>query len=340
MLWEHELRGEPRGHSRGLRGQRPPVHRLRRGRVVGHGRRSGVAQRVPPQAGEDRSAGLPRVCAAERTPSRDRERHGRPARTTMTHAAFVAALLIAAAACPPQAPAQRRRRRRRRSSARPMRSNASPGARARWSATTGSRSGSSPCPDGRPHVPRGGRARRRRRGRLRRRLQHPAGEPAASEAARSQPHGRRDRRGPRPDGPHAAADVPRRQARRRAGIARGSCSSSRRRWASTRSSCRPTRRSRAWTRLADEFGVNVAVLADSTRPVRAIEGARGPRQAARRRHRHGLWAQEGVSPRDGLAAVNDRLRYLNLRDRSARGPDARNVRSAKARATWASSFTS
>ena len=74
-------------------------------------------------------------------------------------------------------------------------------------------------PRGRPHVPRGHGQGRCRCGGLRRRRQHPESEPAASEDARSQPHGRGDRRDPRPDGPGPNADVPRRQARRRTGIA-------------------------------------------------------------------------------------------------------------------------
>ena len=74
-------------------------------------------------------------------------------------------------------------------------------------------------PRGRPHVPRGHRQGRCRRGGLRRRRQHPESEPAASEDARSQPHGRGDRHDPRPDGSRTGADVPRRQARRRTGIA-------------------------------------------------------------------------------------------------------------------------
>ncbi len=57
-------RGEPGGHSRRLPDPRPAVHRVRGRRVVGHGNRSGVEERVSPQAGADRGAGLLRVRAA------------------------------------------------------------------------------------------------------------------------------------------------------------------------------------------------------------------------------------------------------------------------------------
>ena len=54
----------------------------------------------------------------------------------------------------------------------------------------------------------------------------------------------------------------------------------------------------------------------------------------------GSVAQEGVSATDALAVVKDRLRYVNLRDRSDRGPPARNVTLGKGSATSASSSTS
>jgi type 1 glutamine amidotransferase len=71
--------------------------------------------------------------------------------------------------------------------------------------------------------------------------------------------------------------------------------------------------------LADEFSVNVAVLADSTGPARLLERLRGRGRRLGLGIDTGLWVQEGVSPRDGLAAVKDRLLYLSLRDRSTRG---------------------
>ena len=77
--------------------------------------------------------------------------------------------------------------------------------------------------------------------------------------------------------------------------------------------------------LADEFGVNVAVLADSPRPVRLMKELDGRGKRLGAGVDTGLWVQEGLSPGDGLAAVKDRLLYLSLRDRSARGSNARNV---------------
>ena len=39
----------------------------------------------------------------------------------------------------------------------------------------------------------------------------------------------------------------------------------------------------------------------------------------------GQWAQDGTNVRDGVARVKDRLLYVHLRDRSARGANAQNV---------------
>ena len=95
-----------------------------------------------------------------------------------------------------------------------------------------------------------------------------------------------------------------------------------------------TRRSRDSTRLADEFGVNVAVLADSTRPGRADEGARGPRQAARHRHRHralgagGRLAARRPGSRQGSAVIREPARSVR-----ARAATHATCRSAEARAT-------
>jgi uncharacterized protein len=77
--------------------------------------------------------------------------------------------------------------------------------------------------------------------------------------------------------------------------------------------------------LGDEFGVNVAVLADTARPARLMKALGGKGKRLGIGIDTGLWAQEGISPRDGLALVKDRLVYLNLRDRSGRGANGRNV---------------
>jgi type 1 glutamine amidotransferase len=74
--------------------------------------------------------------------------------------------------------------------------------------------------------------------------------------------------------------------------------------------------------LAEEFRVTVAVLSGSAETMKAMEG---------RSRRLGVgidtgqWAQDGTSVRDGIARVKDRLLYVLLRDRSARGANAQNV---------------
>ena len=77
--------------------------------------------------------------------------------------------------------------------------------------------------------------------------------------------------------------------------------------------------------LADEFSVNVAVLADTAKPSALVAALDGKSKHLGVGLDTGLLAQEGVSPRDALAAVKDRLRYVSLRDRSGRGASARNV---------------
>src|SRR5687768_6192340 len=74
--------------------------------------------------------------------------------------------------------------------------------------------------------------------------------------------------------------------------------------------------------LAEEFKLNVAVLTSSAETLKSMEG---------RSRRLGVgidtgqWAQEGVNVRDAVARVKDRLLYVLLRDRSARGANAQNV---------------
>jgi type 1 glutamine amidotransferase len=74
--------------------------------------------------------------------------------------------------------------------------------------------------------------------------------------------------------------------------------------------------------LAEEFRVNVAVLNSSEATLKAMEG---------RSRRFGVgidtgtWAEDGTNVRNATARVRERLLYVNLRDRSARGAGARNV---------------
>jgi hypothetical protein len=78
--------------------------------------------------------------------------------------------------------------------------------------------------------------------------------------------------------------------------------------------------------LGEEFTLNVAVMDASAETLKTMEG---------RSHRLGVgidtgtWAQEGVAVRDAVSRVKGRLRYVNLRDRSARGASARNVMPGK-----------
>ena len=74
--------------------------------------------------------------------------------------------------------------------------------------------------------------------------------------------------------------------------------------------------------LAEEFRVNVAVLNSSDATLKAMEN---------RSRRLGIgidtgtWAQDAANVRNEVARVRDRLIYVNLRDRSARGASAQNV---------------
>ena len=88
--------------------------------------------------------------------------------------------------------------------------------------------------------------------------------------------------------------------------------------------------------LAEEFRINVAVLNTSDATLKAMEG---------RSRRLGIgvdtgqWAQDGTNVRNDLARVKDRLLYVNLRDRSARGAAAQNVPLGKGVANLREFFT-
>jgi type 1 glutamine amidotransferase/sugar phosphate isomerase/epimerase len=77
--------------------------------------------------------------------------------------------------------------------------------------------------------------------------------------------------------------------------------------------------------LAEQASIDVAVLADSARPVPLLKSLEGKSKRLGIGIDTGSWAQEGVKAADGIALVKDRLLYLRLRDRSAGGAGARNV---------------
>ena len=88
--------------------------------------------------------------------------------------------------------------------------------------------------------------------------------------------------------------------------------------------------------LAEEFKVNVALMNTSAETLKTMEG---------RSRRVGIgldtgqWAQDGTNVRDGLARVRDRLLYVLVRDRSARGANAQNVPPGKGVANLREFFT-
>lgn len=76
--------------------------------------------------------------------------------------------------------------------------------------------------------------------------------------------------------------------------------------------------------LAEEFEINVALesKSDSKTVLKALDG-RGKRMGISANL--GAWAQAGIKPVDGLAAVKDRLLHVTLGDRSAPGARGRAV---------------
>jgi type 1 glutamine amidotransferase len=76
---------------------------------------------------------------------------------------------------------------------------------------------------------------------------------------------------------------------------------------------------------ADAAGVNVAVLSDAARPTALLKGLEGKGKRLGIGIDTGLWVQDGVPVTERVTLVKDRLLYLRLRDRSARGASARNV---------------
>jgi hypothetical protein len=77
--------------------------------------------------------------------------------------------------------------------------------------------------------------------------------------------------------------------------------------------------------LAAEFDVKVALIAPASTWGALMKALESRSKRLGVAVDTGLWAQDGVSPGDGLAAARHRVLYFNLRDRSARGEGARNV---------------
>jgi type 1 glutamine amidotransferase len=77
--------------------------------------------------------------------------------------------------------------------------------------------------------------------------------------------------------------------------------------------------------LADEFSISLAALGmQEARPVALMKALQSLNKRVGIGIDTGVWAADGVSPRDALAIVKDRLLYLRLRDRP-RGTTARNT---------------
>ena len=71
--------------------------------------------------------------------------------------------------------------------------------------------------------------------------------------------------------------------------------------------------------LSQEFGVNVAVMSEAAKPVRVMKDLQGRSKRLGVAIDTGVWADQSLAPRDGLAMVKDRLAYVKLRDRAGRG---------------------
>ena len=71
--------------------------------------------------------------------------------------------------------------------------------------------------------------------------------------------------------------------------------------------------------LAEQYGVNVAVLSEPMNQARVMSSLAGHSKRIGIGIDAGLWADEGIAAAAGLAAVKDRLLYVKIGDRSARG---------------------
>lgn len=77
---------------------------------------------------------------------------------------------------------------------------------------------------------------------------------------------------------------------------------------------------------AKDVDINVALLATPDNLVALVKSLDGQDPHLGVGIDTGAWLEKGRAPADALAAVGDRLRYVNLRDRAAMGVSSRNVR--------------
>jgi type 1 glutamine amidotransferase/sugar phosphate isomerase/epimerase len=81
--------------------------------------------------------------------------------------------------------------------------------------------------------------------------------------------------------------------------------------------------------LADEAKVNVAMVTDPASQARVAAALANRSKRLGIGIDTGLWAQENVNPASALPAIKDRLLYVRVGDRSARGAAGHNVASGK-----------
>ncbi len=77
---------------------------------------------------------------------------------------------------------------------------------------------------------------------------------------------------------------------------------------------------------AKEIDINVALLATPDTLATLAKGLDGQDPHLGVGIDTGAWLEKGHAPADALAAVGDRLRYVNLRDRAGMGVSSRNVK--------------
>jgi type 1 glutamine amidotransferase/sugar phosphate isomerase/epimerase len=78
--------------------------------------------------------------------------------------------------------------------------------------------------------------------------------------------------------------------------------------------------------LADEVGVNVALLVGPDKLAPALTSVKDQSARLGIGIDTGAWLEAGKAPLEAIGAIGDRLRYLNLRDREDFGPSSKNTR--------------